>query len=118
MCSRGETNRPQNPASTRTNTRSRHRTAHNTYVATGQGFIYVATVIDCFSKKVVGWSIADHMRTELVEDALRNAATTTVIEAAAIFHSDRGSVYTSDVEIPLSAPRAFTRSSTLRVETP
>jgi transposase InsO family protein len=68
-----------------------------TDIHTWQGFIYVATVIDCFSQKVVGWSIADHMRTELVEDALRNAATTTVIEAGAIFHSDRGSVYTSAV---------------------
>ena len=66
-----------------------------TYIHTWQGFIYLATVIDCYSKKVVGWSIADHMRTELVADALRNAAATTVIEPGAIFHSDRGSVYTS-----------------------
>lgn len=68
-----------------------------TYIHTWQGFIYLATVIDCFSKKVVGWPIADHMRTELVEDALKNAAATTLIEPAAIWHSDRGSVavYTS-----------------------
>lgn len=66
-----------------------------TYIHTWQGFIYLATVIDCYSKKVVGWSIADHMRTELVEDALKNAAATTWIAPGAIFHSDRGSVYTS-----------------------
>lgn len=66
-----------------------------TYIHTWQGFVYLATVIDCYSKKVVGWSIADHMRTELVQTALKNAATTTVIEPDAIFHSDRGSVYTS-----------------------
>jgi len=66
-----------------------------TYIHTWAGFIYLATVIDCYSKKVVGWSIADHMRTELVADALKNAAATTVIEPGAIFHSDRGSVYTS-----------------------
>lgn len=66
-----------------------------TYIHTWQGFIYLATVIDCYSKKVVGWSIADHMRTELVADALRNAAATTQIEPDAIWHSDRGSVYTS-----------------------
>jgi len=66
-----------------------------TYIHTWAGFIYLATVIDCCSKKVVGWSIADHMRAELVEDALKNAAATTVIEPRAIFHSDRGSVYTS-----------------------
>lgn len=66
-----------------------------TYIHTWAGFIYLATVIDCYSKKVVGWSIADHMRSELVENALKNAAATTTIEAQAIFHSDRGSVYTS-----------------------
>jgi transposase InsO family protein len=66
-----------------------------TYIHTWAGFVYLATVIDCYSKKVVGWSIADHMRTELVETALRHAAETTVIEAGAVFHSDRGSVYTS-----------------------
>lgn len=66
-----------------------------TYIHTWQGFVYLATVIDCYSKKVVGWSIADHMRTELVEDALNNATATTWIGPRAIFHSDRGSVYTS-----------------------
>ena len=66
-----------------------------TYIRTWQGFIYLATVIDCYSKKVVGWSIADHMRTELVADALKNAAATTLIEPDAVFHTDRGSVYTS-----------------------
>ncbi len=66
-----------------------------TYIHTWAGFIYLATVIDCYSKKVVGWSIAGHMRTELVEDALRNAAATSVVEPLAVFHSDRGSVYTS-----------------------
>ena len=66
-----------------------------TYIHTWQGFVYLATVIDCYSKKVVGWSIADHMRAELVETALKNATATTAIEPLAIFHSDRGSVYTS-----------------------
>jgi transposase InsO family protein len=66
-----------------------------TYIHTWAGFIYLATVIDCYSKKVVGWSIADHMRTELVEQALNNAAATSTIEPLAVFHSDRGSVYTS-----------------------
>ena len=55
--------------------------------------MYLATVIDCYSKKVVGWSIADHMRIELVVDVLINAAHTTVIEEGAVFHSHRGSVY-------------------------
>ncbi len=51
-----------------------------TYIHTWAGVIYLATVIDCYSKKVVGWSITDHMRSELVEDALKNAAMTTTIE--------------------------------------
>jgi transposase InsO family protein len=66
-----------------------------TYIHTWQGFIYLATVIDCYSKKVVGWSVAEHMRTSLVADALRNAAATTLITLGAIWHSDRGSQYTS-----------------------
>lgn len=66
-----------------------------TYIHTWQGFIYLATVIDCCSKKVVGWAIADHMRTALVAEALENAAATTWIAPEAIWHSDRGSVYTS-----------------------
>ena len=66
-----------------------------TYIHTWQGFIYLATVIDCYSKKVVGWSIADHMRVELVSNALKNAAATTLINPGAIFHSDHGSQYTS-----------------------
>jgi putative transposase len=66
-----------------------------TYIHTWQGFVYLATVIDCFSRKVVGWSITDHMRTELISTALRNAAASTVIRPEAIFHSDRGAQYTS-----------------------
>lgn len=66
-----------------------------TYIHTWEGFAYLATVIDCYSKKIVGWAVDDHMRVGLVETALRNAAATTVIEPDAIFHSDRGSVYTS-----------------------
>ena len=66
-----------------------------TYVHTWQGFIYLATVIDCYSKRVAGWAIEDHMRSELVERALSNAAATTRMEPNAIWHSDRGSVYTS-----------------------
>jgi transposase InsO family protein len=58
-----------------------------TCIHTWQGLIYATSLFDRFSKKVVGWSIADCMRTELVEDSLANAARTTVIERKAIFHS-------------------------------
>lgn len=56
---------------------------------------YLATVIDCCSRKLAGWALADHMRTELVETALREAAATRGNLAGAVFHSDHGSVYTS-----------------------
>jgi hypothetical protein len=61
-----------------------------TYIATWEGWAYLATVIDLASRKVVGWSLADHMRTELVTDALDAAFTTRQPPPGAIFHSDRG----------------------------
>ena len=57
--------------------------------------MYLATVIDCFSRKLVGFAIANHMRTELVEEALENASHLRGGLDGAIFHSDHGSVYTS-----------------------
>jgi transposase InsO family protein len=67
-----------------------------TYLPIADGSnLYLATVIDCFSRRLVGWSVADHMRTELVQDALKAAAATRGSLAGAIFHSDHGSVYTS-----------------------
>lgn len=56
---------------------------------------YLATVIDCYSRRLVGWAIANHMRTELVEAALTDAASTHGTLAGAVFHSDHGSVNTS-----------------------
>lgn len=62
-----------------------------TYLPLENGqFLYLATVLDCFSRKVVGWSIADHMRTSLVADALRMAAATRGSLEGAVFHSDHG----------------------------
>jgi len=66
-----------------------------TYIKTWTGWAYLATVIDCHSRKVIGWSIADHMRTELVLDALDMALKNRTPPAGVIFHSDRGSQYTS-----------------------
>jgi transposase InsO family protein len=66
-----------------------------TYLPVGDGeFLYLATVIDCFSRRLVGWSIADHMRTS-VADALQAAAATRGNLAGAVFHSDHGAQYTS-----------------------
>jgi transposase InsO family protein len=63
-------------------------------LATGAN-LYLATVIDCCSRRVAGWAIADHMRTELVVDALRAAASMRGGLIGSIFHSDHGSQYTS-----------------------
>ena len=65
-----------------------------TYVPTWQGFIFLAIVLDVWSRRVVGWKIGDEMTAQLVNDALNMAGTqrkpTTVIH-----HSDQGSQYTS-----------------------
>ncbi|HTW09133.1 MAG TPA: IS3 family transposase [Acidimicrobiales bacterium] len=66
-----------------------------TYISTWEGWAYLATVIDLASRRVVGWALADHMRTELVEDALTMAFANRAPEEGLIFHSDRGCQYTS-----------------------
>ena len=62
-----------------------------TYVRTWEGWLYLASVIDLGSRRVVGWAMADHMRAELVCDALRMALLSRRPPAGLIFHSDRGS---------------------------
>jgi putative transposase len=65
-----------------------------TYIWTLQGWMYLAVVIDLFSRRVVGWSMADHMRVELVLSALAAGLGKRVPSAAGlVFHSDRGSQY-------------------------
>jgi transposase InsO family protein len=66
-----------------------------TYIRTWQGWLYLATVIDIDSRRVVGWATADHLRTDLVETALRQAVTRRRPPAGVIFHADRGCQYTS-----------------------
>lgn len=66
-----------------------------TYIPTWMGFLYLAVVLDVFSRRVVGWAMADHLRTELVVDALEMAIARRKPEAGIIHHSDHGSQYTS-----------------------
>lgn len=66
-----------------------------TYIRTWEGWLYLATVIDLASRRVVGWAMADHMRAELVCDALRMALDARRPTPGAMFHSDRGTQYTS-----------------------
>jgi putative transposase len=85
-----------------------------TYLPTWQGFCYLATVIDCCTKECIGYAIADHMRAELVIDALRMAARNYPLAPEAIFHSDRGSQYRSEA-FAEAAARLDIRQSVGRV---
>jgi len=66
-----------------------------TYIPTWEGWVFLATVIDCHTKAVIGWAMDDHYRTPLISAAIRMAARNHDLKPAAIFHSDRGSNYTS-----------------------
>jgi len=66
-----------------------------TYLKTGEGWLYLATVIDLATRMVVGWQLAAHMRTSLIIDALAMAIDGGHVDPDAIFHSDRGTQYTS-----------------------
>ncbi|GAA0970274.1 hypothetical protein ENKNEFLB_01650 [Nocardioides aquaticus] len=82
-----------------------------TYLPLADGTnLYLATVIDCYSRRLAGWAVADHMRTELVDDALKAAAATRGSLAGATFHSDHGSVYTSKDYARLCADLGVTQS--------
>ena len=74
-----------------------------TYIPTDEGWLYLATVIDIASRRVVGWATADHLRTELVADALRAACRQRRPTRPVIFHSDRGCQYTSQQFAALAA---------------
>ena len=82
-----------------------------TYLPLADGSnLYLATVIDCGSRRLAGWAVADHMRTELVEDALKAANMTRGSLAGAVFHSDHGSVYTSKDYAKLCSRLGVTQS--------
>jgi len=66
-----------------------------TYLRTDEGWLYLATVIDLCTRMIVGWAMADHMRASLVTAALTMARDRGHLEPNAIFHSDRGTQYTS-----------------------
>ena len=66
-----------------------------TYIRTWQGWLYLASLIDCCTREVIGYAMADHMRTELVLDAVAMAMRNRRLGADCIMHSDRGCQYTS-----------------------
>jgi transposase InsO family protein len=67
-----------------------------TYIRTWQGWLYLALVIDCHSRKIVGWAMDDNYKTPLIQAAVGMAARNVPLPQDAIFHSDRGSNYTSE----------------------
>ena len=67
-----------------------------TYIDTAEGWLYLAIVLDLFSRKVVGWAMAEQMNTALVENALRMALQARQPDAPLLHHSDQGSQYTSE----------------------
>jgi putative transposase len=66
-----------------------------TYLRTWEGWLYLASVMDCYSRRIVGWALADHLRAQLVIDALEMAVARRRPDAGLVHHSDHGSQYTS-----------------------
>lgn len=66
-----------------------------TYIPTSEGWLYLAIVVDLFSRSVLGWKTSDSLHSDVVDGALSRALATGIIEKEAIFHSDRGCQYSS-----------------------
>jgi len=81
-----------------------------TYVRTWEGWLYLAVILDAFSRRVVGWALADHLRTELATDALQMALTTRRPLQGLIHHSDRGGQYLSATYIAQLAEHGLVSS--------
>ena len=64
-----------------------------TYVATREGFLYLAFILDVYSRRILGWAMENHLRTEIVVDALRMAVWRRKPSAGLVHHSDRGVQY-------------------------
>ena len=107
MCNKADSNHtnPIAPRVLKTEERATHAIAPNqiwttdiTYVFTNEGVLYLGTYLDQFTRKIVGFSMADHMRTELLLDGLKMALGRQKIsgERPLVIHSDRGSQYASD----------------------
>jgi putative transposase len=82
-----------------------------TYLRTWEGWLYLATVIDAHSRRVIGWAIDEHMRADLVQDALAMAITLRGdLPAKVVFHSDRGTQYASAQITAFAAANGLIRS--------
>ena len=75
--------------------------ARTTYIPTDEGWLYLATVIDLYSRKIVGWSMSSNMKAELVNDALLMALWKRKPSKGLVWHTDRGSQYASDSHLKI-----------------
>ena len=82
----------------------------STYVATWEGWLYLAVLLDAHSRRVIGWAMADHLRAELATDALQMALAARQPAAGLIHHTDRGCQYTATAYQGALAARAITAS--------
>ena len=87
-----------------------------TYVETDQGWLYLATVMDLYSRKIVGWAMADHLRAELPLAALAMAIATQRPGAGLIHHSDRGVQYASAAYRKMMQSASFRASMSGRAD--
>jgi transposase InsO family protein len=81
-----------------------------TYIPTAEGWLYLAIVLDLYSRAILGWKVADSLHTELVTGALEKALATGLIAVGAIFHSDRGSQYSAQKTRTLLAQAGLRQS--------
>lgn len=85
-------------------------TSDITYIRTQEGWLYLAAVMDIYSRKVIGWQMGKHLNTELVEKALEDALVDRKVESGIIFHSDQGIQYASDSFRKLLQDKGFKQS--------
>ncbi len=85
-------------------------TSDITYIRTSEGWLYLAAVIDIYSRKIIGWQLDKRMNSDLVEKALQNALMDRRIEKGIIFHSDQGIQYASESFRKLLRDNGFIQS--------
>jgi transposase InsO family protein len=81
-----------------------------TYISTEEGWLYLAAVIDIYSRKVIGWQLDKNLNSDLVERALRNALLDRRVDNGIIFHSDQGIQYTSESFRKMLSDHGFIQS--------
>lgn len=86
-----------------------------TYIPTDEGWLYLATVIDLYSRKIVGWSMSNNMKAELVNKALLMAIWTRRPASGLIWHTDRGSQYVSDSHLGIIKQHQIIQSMSRKV---